>query len=101
VPARTDWFDINDAILDVVALTRELSSNKVSLQTRFAQSLPLVQGDRVQPQQVILNLIVNAIEAMSGVSEARELWIGTEIDASTGAPRRSAGFGFGTRSGEP
>ena len=77
VPARTDRFDINDTILDVVALTRsELSSNRVSLQTQFAQGLPLVQGDRVQLQQVILNLIVNAIEAMSGVSEARDLWIG-------------------------
>jgi PAS domain S-box-containing protein len=87
VPARTDRFDINDAIVDVVALTRsELSSHGVSLQTRFAQGLPLVQGDRVQLQQVILNLIVNAIEAMSGVSEgARELRISTEINASNGA----------------
>jgi PAS domain S-box-containing protein len=86
VPPRTDRFDINDTILDVVALTRsELSSNRVSLQTQFAEGLPLVQGDRVQLQQVILNLIVNAIEAMRGVSEARELWIGTEINASIGA----------------
>jgi signal transduction histidine kinase len=45
-----------------------------------------IHGDRVQLQQVILNLIVNAIEAMSGVSaEARELWISTEINASDGA----------------
>jgi PAS domain S-box-containing protein len=87
VPARTDRFDINDAIIDVVALTRsELSGNGVSLQTQFAQGLPLIQADRVQLQQVILNLIVNAIEAMSGVSEgARKLWISTEIDASNGA----------------
>jgi PAS domain S-box-containing protein len=87
VPARTDRFDINDAIIDVVALTRsELLSNGVSLQTQFAQGLPLVQGDRVQLQQVILNLIVNAIEAVSGVSEgARELRISTEINASNGA----------------
>jgi signal transduction histidine kinase len=56
------------------------------LQTRFAQGLPLIQGDRVQLQQVILNLIVNAIEAMSGVSEgARELRISTEINESSGA----------------
>jgi signal transduction histidine kinase len=48
--------------------------------------LPLIQGDRVQLQQVILNLIVNAIEAMSGVSEgARELRISTEINESSGA----------------
>jgi PAS domain S-box-containing protein len=87
VPARTDRFDIKDAITDVVALTRsELSSNGVSLQTRFAQGLPPIQGDRVQLQQVILNLIVNAIEAMSGVSKgARELSISTEMDALNGA----------------
>ena len=87
VPARTDRFDINEAIVDVLALTRsELSSHGISLQTLFAQGLPLVQGDRVQLQQVILNLIVNAIEAMSVVSEgARELRISTGIDASNGA----------------
>jgi PAS domain S-box-containing protein len=87
VPARRDQFDINGAIMDVVALTRsELSSNGVSLQTQLAQDLPPIQGDRVQLQQVLLNLIVNAIEAMSGVSEgARELWVSTEIDSSNGA----------------
>ena len=82
-----DRFDINEAIVDVVALTRsELSSNGVSLRTLFAQGLPLIQGDRVQLQQVILNLIVNAIEAMNGVSEgARELRISTETNESNGA----------------
>jgi PAS domain S-box-containing protein len=87
VPARRDQFDINGAIMDVVALTRsELSSNGVSLQTQLAQDLPPIQGDRVQLQQVLLNLIVNAIEAMSGVSEgARELRISTEINESSGA----------------
>jgi len=101
-PARTDRFDINDIIIDVVALTRsELTSNRVSLQTQFAQSLPLVQGDRVQLQQVILNLIVNAIEAMSGTSEgARELWISTGINASNGAlvAVRDSGPGLGRAS---
>jgi PAS domain S-box-containing protein len=102
VPARTDRFDINDAIIDVVALTRsELSSNGVSLQTQFAQDLPLIQGDRVQLQQVMLNLIVNAIEAMSGVSEsARKLWISTETDASNGTlvAVRDSGRGFDSAS---
>ena len=87
VPPRTDRLDINDTIIDVVALTRsELSSTGVSLHTQFAQRLPLIHGDRVQLQQVILNLIVNAIEAMSGVSEgARELWISTEKNALNSA----------------
>jgi signal transduction histidine kinase len=84
---RKDWVDINDAINDVVALTHsKLVSNSVSLHTRFAQGMPPIHGDRIQLQQVILNLIVNAIEAMSGVSgAARELWISTEINASKSA----------------
>jgi signal transduction histidine kinase len=86
-PQRKDWVDINDAITDVVALTRsELVSNGVSFHTQFAQGMAPIHGDRVQLQQVILNLIVNAIEAMSGMSAvARELWISTEIDGSNGA----------------
>jgi C4-dicarboxylate-specific signal transduction histidine kinase len=86
VPARTDRFDINDTIIDIVALLRsELSTSGVSFQTQFAQGL-LIQGDRVQLQQVILNLIVNAVEAMSGVRKgARELWISTEKNALNGA----------------
>jgi len=86
-PERTDRFDINDAISDVVALTgSELSSNGVALQTQFAQGLPPIQGDRVQLQQVVLNLIVNAIEAMSAMSGGtRELSISTKLDAPNGA----------------
>lgn len=78
-PPRKDAFEINDAILEVVALIRsEVVKSGVSVQTQLAQGLPPVQADRVQLQQVILNLIVNAIEAMSGVGEgARELLIST------------------------
>jgi PAS domain S-box-containing protein len=84
VPPRNDRLDINEAILDVIALTRsEVLRSGVSLQTQLATGLPLVQGDRIQLQQVMLNLIVNAIEATSGASEgARELLISTEKDAS-------------------
>ncbi len=83
-PSRNDRLDINETILEVIALTRsEVQRNGVSLQTELANGLPLVQGDRVQLQQVILNLIVNAVEAMSGASErARELLIATGKDAS-------------------
>ena len=71
--------EINEAILEVIALTRgEVVKNGVSLQTQLAEGLPLLEGDRVQLQQVILNLIINAVEAMSGVSEgSRELLIST------------------------
>jgi signal transduction histidine kinase len=86
VPPRKDGLEINEAILEVIALTRgELVKSSVSLQTQLAAGLPLIQGDRVQLQQVILNLIINAVEAMSGVSEgARELLIGTGEDGSSG-----------------
>jgi len=59
--------------------------NDVSVQTQLAEDLPPIQGDRVQLQQVILNLIINAVEAMRCVSEgARELLIRTGKDASGG-----------------
>jgi PAS domain S-box-containing protein len=78
-PPRMDRFDINEAILEVIALTRgEVMKNEVTLQTHFAQGLPLIQGDRVQLQQVLLNLTINAVEAMREVSDGpRELLIST------------------------
>ena len=55
------------------------------LQTQLATGLPLIEGDRIQLQQVILNLIMNAVEAMSGIDEgARELQISTETGAAGG-----------------
>ena len=85
-PPRKDALEINEAIVEVIALTRgEVMKNNVSVQTQLAEGLPLIQGDRVQLQQVILNLIINAVEAMSGVSEgSRGLLIGTGKDASGG-----------------
>jgi signal transduction histidine kinase len=78
-PPRKDAFSINDAILEVVALTRtEAANNGVLVRTQLAEGLPPVQGDRVQLQQVMLNLIVNAIQSMSGVEDGnRELHIST------------------------
>src|SRR5262249_54345639 len=77
-PPRKDGLDINEVILGVCALTRgELAKNGVSLQTQLAEGLPFTQGDRVQLQQVILNLVMNAVEAMSGGNQrSRELLIG-------------------------
>jgi PAS domain S-box-containing protein len=82
-PARRESLDINETIREVITLTRgELLKTGVSLQTHFAKDLPLIQGDRIQLQQVMLNLIMNAVEAMSGVSDGeRRLRIGTERDA--------------------
>jgi PAS domain S-box-containing protein len=78
-PPRKDAVSINDAILEVVALTRtEAANNGVLVLTQLAEGLPPVQGDRVQLQQVILNLILNAIEAISGGGEGeRQVFIST------------------------
>jgi C4-dicarboxylate-specific signal transduction histidine kinase len=85
-PPQKGDLEINEAILEVIGLTHsEVVKNSVSMQTQLAEDLPLIQGDRVQLQQVILNLIINAVQAMSGVGERpRELLIGTREDASNG-----------------
>jgi PAS domain S-box-containing protein len=74
---RLELLDINRKILDVVALTEgELRSHGILLRTDLHEALPPVAGDRVQLQQVLLNLMMNAMEAMSGVHDrARELTI--------------------------
>ncbi|MFA1626375.1 CHASE3 domain-containing protein [Rhizobium mongolense] len=89
-PPQKDALAINEAIREVLALLQgEAVKHGVSIQTRLAEGLPLIQGDRVQLQQVILNLIVNAIEAMASLGDgARDLLISTEADAS-GAVRVS------------
>jgi len=76
---RDDCFDINEAIREMIVLTRgEALKNGVSVLMQLAEGLPLIQGDRVQLQQVVLNLILNAVESMSSVDGARrELSIGT------------------------
>jgi PAS domain S-box-containing protein len=82
-PSRKDWVDVNDTILEVITLARsQVQSNGVSLQTRLGEDLPLILGDRIQLQQVLLNLIINAIEAMNDVSDARELSISSADDDS-------------------
>src|SRR5262249_13278009 len=79
-PPRMGRFDLDAAINEVLVLARSaIIKNGVSVQTRFAGGLLPVQGDRVQLQQVVLNLILNAVEAMGSVEAgARELSIRTE-----------------------
>jgi C4-dicarboxylate-specific signal transduction histidine kinase len=79
VPQRRDRLDINKAILEVVALTdSEVHRHRVTLQTDLSRDMPLVPADRIQLQQVLLNLIANAIEAMSGLDDRpRELTVAT------------------------
>ena len=67
-PRREEWIDINQTIMDIVAVARnQMKSNQVLLEMRLTDDLPLIFGDRIQLQQVVLNLIINAIEAMTGV----------------------------------
>jgi predicted ATPase/signal transduction histidine kinase len=84
-PPRKDSLEINEVILEVIALiSRETEKNGISAQTQLAETLPLIKGDRVQLQQVLLNLLMNAIEAMSGMSGGpRELLIST-VKGDTG-----------------
>ena len=79
-PPRKHRFDLNEAINEVIVLARSaITENGISVQIRLTEGLAPVEGDRVQLQQVILNLILNATEAMSAVDEgARELLISTE-----------------------
>jgi PAS domain S-box-containing protein len=96
-PARKDAVEINDAILEVIALTRtEVANSSVSVRMQLAEGLPRVQGDRVQLQQVLLNLIINAIEAMRDVGEEeRELLISTRNEPDgVSVEVRDSGPGF-------
>jgi PAS domain S-box-containing protein len=76
---RMEPLDVNRKVLEVLALAEhELKTHDIVMRADLAPKLPSVAGDRVQLQQVLLNLIVNAIEAMSGVRDrARELNIVT------------------------
>ena len=86
-PPQKHRFDLNEAINEVIVLARSaIAENGVSVQSRLTEGLAPVEGDRVQLQQVILNLVLNAAEAMSAVDEgARELLISTEQSRTNGA----------------
>jgi len=78
-PTRIDSLDVNEAVRGVIELIYgEVLKNRVSVRTQLADGLPLIQGDRVQLQQVVLNLVLNAVQAMGAVTDGtREVLITT------------------------
>ena len=95
---RNDRLDINHQVQEVLALTaQELRSHAVVVRTQLEPTMPPVMGDRVQLQQVLLNLIVNAIDAMSGIHDRpRELTIVSQRDGDSAVvvEVRDAGTGL-------
>src|SRR5262249_1483788 len=75
-PTHTDWLDLNATIRDVLALVRsEVHHHRVVVETQLAAAVPQIRGDRIQLQQVLLNLLMNAIEALSGAGDGPRLLV--------------------------
>ncbi|MGL6242289.1 trifunctional serine/threonine-protein kinase/ATP-binding protein/sensor histidine kinase [Pseudomonas sp.] len=81
-PPQKGPVDINAAIREMIGFSRgQITKSGASIETQLTDGLPLIEGDRVELQQVLLNLIMNALEAMSAVSEGeRQLQISTGLD---------------------
>jgi PAS domain S-box-containing protein len=98
-PAEKGELDVNEVIQEVLALVkRELYENGVLLERRLTKALPLVMGDRVQLQQVLLNLMMNGIDAMAAIeTRPRLLSVRTRIDESRNVlvAIRDTGTGLG------
>src|SRR5215470_7953983 len=85
-PPRKDWLDVNETIHEVIALAlAKVQRNGVELEAQLSDEIPLILADRIQLQQVMLNLMMNAIDAMIGAGEGpRELLIRSGTDESLG-----------------
>jgi signal transduction histidine kinase len=97
-PPQRDLLNINETIAEVVALIQiEIQRNRIALRTKLSNDVPPVMGDRIQLQQVILNLALNAIEALSEISLPRELSVTSAKDESNGVlvTVQDSGIGLG------
>jgi C4-dicarboxylate-specific signal transduction histidine kinase len=85
-PPRKDAVDVNKVVREIIELTRrEIVRNAISVRLKLTEGLPRVEGDHVQLQQVVLNLVMNAIEAMSMADkDHRELLVSSEKSTSDG-----------------
>jgi C4-dicarboxylate-specific signal transduction histidine kinase len=85
-PPHKDWLDLNTTIRDVLALARSaVHRHGVVIETQLAADVPRIRGDRIQLQQVLLNLLMNAIEAMSGGGDGpRVLGVRSAPEAAPG-----------------
>ena len=94
--------DLNAIVREVLAMVRqEVHRSAVSLRTRLADELPAIAGDRVQLQQVVLNLMLNAIEATREVEgRARQVWVATRVegDEDVHVEVRDSGIGLAPES---
>jgi PAS domain S-box-containing protein len=85
-PFRAEKLDINESIGEVIALIgSEVRAKNITIETQLADSLPPISGDRIQLQQVLLNLIVNAIEAMSETHDPRILGVKSWAESVSGS----------------
>jgi signal transduction histidine kinase len=103
-PPRQEEVDVNQIISEVIALTRDqMHSHGVALQTELAADIKAVRGDRVQLQQVMLNLIVNAVEAMSAMGDRQRQLVVRSINDDAGGVRvevRDSGPGVAPHAAE-
>ena len=103
-PPERDWLDLNATIRHVMGLARgEVHRNGVVLETRLAEDVPPLQGDSVQLQQVVLNLVVNAVEAMSAVgTQPRRLVVSSQVARAREVvvAIQDSGPGFDSRAGD-
>jgi len=98
-PLSTEWLDVNAVVQELIPLlSHEIAKQQVSLRTELSPALPRVKADRVQLQQVLLNLIANAIDATRGVTgRARKIAVRSRREG-TAAVRLSVednGWGLG------
>src|SRR5260370_451143 len=97
-PAEKTQVDINEVIQEALALAgHRLQEHRVLVERQVTKDLPLVMADRVQLQQVLLNLVMNAIEAMSAITNRPQmLWVQSQLNESGDVlvSVRDSGIGF-------